>query len=1056
MTHASQGFFAPSADRSAWLPWAAALAGLIASALFWHALLDADRHTARVAAEARLDAATRAVQDSLRERTRALARMARRWEIEGNRDRAGFDLEAEVLREGFPSFRAVGWVDPGYHVRWIHPVQGNEAALGLSVNAEPVRAATYARARDTGMPAVTPPIDFVQGGRGVLDVVPINTPSGNAGFVYAAIDLQVLLERELSTFDPGYALSLTADGAHAFKIGDPRGEKVVLSRFEHAGVTWAVTVAPRLETAGRPVLPHVVFAVSAALSVMLGLAMRGRMLAAARARQAEEATKRFRESERRYRFLAETVPQIVWTATPEGGLDYVNPQWDRFTGKPQQAAHGASWAQHIHPDDLERTNQAWQNALQTGCEYQVEHRLRSVEGAYRWLRTRAAPLKDESGNVLMWIGTAADFDDERRALDALRTSEASLRAIVDTALDAIVVTDAEGTVRTFNRAAERLFGYGAEEVLGQNVRMLMPGEHARRHDVYMHRYRETGERRIIGIGRELDGCRKDGSTFPFEVTIAEWDAAGRPMFTAIMRDVTDRRRAEAEIRASEARFRELFETLPVGVVIIDPSDTSVEAFNPSACTMLGYDAEEFGRTRLADMAIGIGVEASPIGREDFITLVQSGIDPKALAQGEVRYRRKDGSEVDVLVTRRPIRTEAGMRVLAIWLDVTQRRQAERALAESGRLLQSVIDGAADPIFVKDTEGRFLLANRRTLRLLGSHHDAVIGRRDRDFLPAPLADAVEADDARVMAEGRAVEFEEVIPEQGESRTFLSAKSPLPDENGRVRGIIGVLRDITERKAAEEEVRRLNRDLERRVDERTRQLADANAELQGFAHSVAHDLRAPLRTLRGFSQALVEDYGELLDETARDYLGRIADGAVRMDHLIQDLLAYSRISREELVLEPLELDRVVVDVLRQLEGTLNGAEATVHVVRPLPWVKGHRAVLGQVLANLVSNAVKFVAADTKPEVRIRAERRSEGHVRLWVKDNGIGIALEHQTRIFQVFQRLHGMMQYPGTGIGLAIVRRGAERMGGSAGVESEPGAGSRFWVDLQEAESTDEK
>jgi signal transduction histidine kinase len=303
---------------------------------------------------------------------------------------------------------------------------------------------------------------------------------------------------------------------------------------------------------------------------------------------------------------------------------------------------------------------------------------------------------------------------------------------------------------------------------------------------------------------------------------------------------------------------------------------------------------------------------------------------------------------------------------------------------------------------------------------------------------------------VIEGGQPLVMEEEVPEHGMPRTYLTAKMPLLDADGQVAGVVGVARDITERKSAEEEVRRLNQILEHRVAERTRQLADANAELQDFASSIAHDLRAPLRTMRGFSQALVEDYGETLDETACDYLNRVADGAARMDVLIQDLLTYSRISREELTLEPLGLDHAVGEALRQLGEMLRGAGAEVQVEEPLPRMLGHRAVLAQVLANLISNAAKFVAPGTGPEIRIRTERLAGGRLRLWVEDNGIGIAPEHQARIFQVFQRLHGMAEYAGTGIGLAIVRRGAERMGGSAGVVSEPGRGSRFWVELEEA------
>jgi PAS domain S-box-containing protein len=260
----------------------------------------------------------------------------------------------------------------------------------------------------------------------------------------------------------------------------------------------------------------------------------------------------------------------------------------------------------------------------------------------------------------------------------------------------------------------------------------------------------------------------------------------------------------------------------------------------------------------------------------------------------------------------------------------------------------------------------------------------------------------------------------------------------------------LRQSEERlRAVVEQVREMNVGLERRVEERTRALQEANRELEAFGYSVSHDLRAPLRTLQGFSQALLEDYVAELPPKARGYLERIGVAAARLDELIQDLLTYSRLSRAELRLEPLDLSGVVREACQQLQAVIEESRATVEV-GPLPVVRGHHGTLVQIFANLFSNSLKFVSPGERPAIRISAEPRGS-MVRVWIADNGIGIEPEHQERIFEVFQRLHGLETHPGTGIGLAIVRRGAERLGGAAGVESEPGRGSRFWVDLKPAE-----
>jgi len=250
---------------------------------------------------------------------------------------------------------------------------------------------------------------------------------------------------------------------------------------------------------------------------------------------------------------------------------------------------------------------------------------------------------------------------------------------------------------------------------------------------------------------------------------------------------------------------------------------------------------------------------------------------------------------------------------------------------------------------------------------------------------------------------------------------------------------------------ERVKRQAMELEQRVQERTRELEAANQELDAFSYSISHDLRAPLRAMQGFTEALLEDYGERLDSTGQDFAQRIVAASHRMDALIQDLLAYSRLSRTEVRLDAVNVESVVDDACGQLATELKERGAEITVDRPLTRVMAHRMVFGQILANLLTNAVKFMGPTTRPRIRIWTDVRGDW-VRVWVEDNGIGIEPEHRERIFRAFERLHGVEQYPGTGIGLAIVQKGIARLGGQAGVESAPGQGSRFWVELKSAEA----
>lgn len=259
-------------------------------------------------------------------------------------------------------------------------------------------------------------------------------------------------------------------------------------------------------------------------------------------------------------------------------------------------------------------------------------------------------------------------------------------------------------------------------------------------------------------------------------------------------------------------------------------------------------------------------------------------------------------------------------------------------------------------------------------------------------------------------------------------------------------VGVFVDLwkqrRELEARAEALRIANEDLA----ERAQQLSTANRELESFCYTIAHDLRAPLRAMEGLTALLLEEYAEKLDPSAQDYGLRIRGAASRMDQMIQELLAYSRLSLMSIEAQPVQLSRAVKDAVAQLTWDLEQRNAQVAIERSSQHVLGNYAILVQVLVNLVSNALKFVEDGKVPEIKIHDELR-DGMVRVWVEDNGIGIATEHQDRIFRIFERLHGRENYAGTGVGLAIVQKSIQRMNGRVGVESDAGQGSKFWFEL---------
>jgi PAS domain S-box-containing protein len=382
-------------------------------------------------------------------------------------------------------------------------------------------------------------------------------------------------------------------------------------------------------------------------------------------------------------------------------------------------------------------------------------------------------------------------------------------------------------------------------------------------------------------------------------------------------------------------------------------------------------------------------------------------------------------------------------------EIVEHKQTAEALRDSQTRFQAIFENSMDAIGVL-RNGVHVLVNPAYLNLFGYRQpEEVVGRPVLEFIIPGQRDLIrEYIQRRATGDDAAAHYET----RGLRKDGAECDLEMAVCSYKLKGQIYaqmILRDVTERKRSDLEIRKLNERLEQRVSERTAQIEAINKELESFTYSVSHDLRAPLRAMQGLAAALNEDYAGQLDSTGRDYARRIVAAATRMELLIQDIFTYARLSRADLELRPIELESVVADVKNQLEADLRDRNATLVIEGALPAVIGHRATLLQIIGNLVSNGVKFVAPGVPPRVTIRSEASGD-FTRVWIEDNGIGIAAEYQERIFRIFERLHGVESYPGTGVGLAIVQKAVERLGGRVGIESEEGAGSRFWVEFNKA------
>jgi len=387
-------------------------------------------------------------------------------------------------------------------------------------------------------------------------------------------------------------------------------------------------------------------------------------------------------------------------------------------------------------------------------------------------------------------------------------------------------------------------------------------------------------------------------------------------------------------------------------------------------------------------------------------------------------------------------------VRTIVMDLRKRMQAEDSRAQKQSDFKLLVDTIQGVVWEADADTlEIIYVSPRVEQALGytanywsqgvswvSH----VYHEDREWVAGAMRD---------LASNRQDASIEYRMLRGDRRVIWVHNSMSAAFIGKRLRIFGVVIDITDRKLAEEQLRLARDQLEQRVNDRTAELRETVRDLEAFSYSLSHDLRAPLRAMQGYAQLLLNRFGEALDDTGRNYFNRLMSSTERLDRLIQDVLKYSQVARTPVELRAVNLERLLDEVVNDYP-VLLPPSVRIDVKKPLLPVRGHEAFLTQCMSNLISNAIKFNRPGQTPRVRISTQEVKRGKVRVWFEDDGIGIAPEDQRRIFGIFERVYSNREYEGTGIGLAIVAKAVERMGGQVGVESAIGQGSRFWLDLQ--------
>ena len=610
-------------------------------------------------------------------------------------------------------------------------------------------------------------------------------------------------------------------------------------------------------------------------------------------------------------------------------------------------------------------------------------------------------------------------------------AEAFLASLVSCSGEAILSENLDGAVTSWSPGAERVFGYTAAEAIGQPVTFLFPPGRMQEEADLSERIRR-GER----IERhETVRRRKDGSFVEVSVAIAPIVDAGGQIIGAVKvaREITEQRSDQERLSVTLASIGD--------AVISTDAQGCVVFMNTVAEQLTGWVGREAMGRPLIDIFEIVNETTRARVESPVARVLREGVTV-GLANHTILIAR-DGTERPIDDSAAPIVNRAGelIGVVLVFRDVSERRAAELAALR----LAAIVEGSDDAIVGKDLQGIVKSWNPGAERIFGYTAEEMIGKPITLLLPSDRLGEERQILARLQRGERVEHFTTLrVRKNGEVFPVSLSISPIRDSEGRVIGASKIARDITAVRAGHQRLERHAAELEAKVRERTAKLEDMVAELESFGYSLSHDLRAPLRTIHSFSEILLNDYGDKISEGA-DYLRKIVRAASRMDRLIQDVLSFARLSREEIEIVPVDVDKLVHDIIQE-RSELHSPPGVVVVEGPLPPVLGHEASLTQCLSNLLANGVKFVAPGVQPKVVVYAQT-GDNRVRICVRDNGIGISPEGQRRLFALFQRLQPVGRFDGTGVGLAIVRKAAERMNGSVGVSSAEGLGSTFWVEL---------
>jgi PAS domain S-box-containing protein len=616
--------------------------------------------------------------------------------------------------------------------------------------------------------------------------------------------------------------------------------------------------------------------------------------------------------------------------------------------------------------------------------------------------------------------------------------------------DALLVLH-DGEIVFANKATERMLGAsGSEELLGRPFLEFVPADARESVDQHLREaVARGGDPSTLAMGgarfMEEHIRRLDGSEIIVELTATPLTHENEPAMQLILHDVTSQRAAAAALRESEARKAAILETSLDAIVSVEQDGKIIE-WNPAAERIFGYSRElALGRdlTKLI-----VPKSNQEIHRKGIARFVQAGRGRMLGSRTELMALRANGAEFPVELTLIKIPGDGPLVFTTFFREITERRRTEEALRKSEERFRLLVEGVEDyAIYMLDTHGHITTWNAGAERIMGYRAQEVIGRRFHRFYRTDDVSRIKPDQALAVATAEGHFQDEWLQVRKDGTQYWASFviTALRDENGRLTGYSMIARDVTRRKQAEDEIHRLNTELEHRVQERTAELQAAYQEMEAFSYSISHDLRAPLIHIAGFIEMLKSDLGPSLDEKSSRHLQTICDATENMGRMIADLLTFSRIGRAEMYKVQFNLTDTMKDVRRDLQAQMQNRKVT-WIIPELPEVFGDPFMLRQALYNLLGNALKFSRRREEARIEVSVETTGGEHI-FAIRDNGAGFDMKYASKLFGVFQRLHSAKEFEGTGIGLANVRRIIARHGGRTWAEGQPDVGATFYFSL---------